>query len=128
MRFVLMLIFLAALPARVLPENSRHVVLIVWDGMRPDFISEQNTPTLAALARRGVTFRNHHSVYLSSTEVNGTAISTGCYPAHSRVVGNNEYRPEIDPLKPVHMESLEVVRKGDEATRGHYIRFPTIAE
>jgi len=67
--------------------NSRHVVLVVWDGMRPDFISEQNTPTLAGLARHGVTFRNHHSVYLSSTEVNGTAISTGSYPARSGLVG-----------------------------------------
>src|SRR6266481_3447842 len=108
--------------------QERHVVLIVWDGMRPDFISEQNTPALFELARRGVMFRNHHAVFLSSTEVNGTAISTGAYPAHNGIIGNNEYRPEIDPLKPVHTESSDAVRKGDQVTHGHYIRLPTIAE
>jgi predicted AlkP superfamily pyrophosphatase or phosphodiesterase len=28
----------------------RQVVVVVWDGMRPDFVSEQNTPHLWALA------------------------------------------------------------------------------
>ncbi len=108
--------------------QQRYVVLIVWDGMRPDFISEQNTPALFELARRGVMFGNHHAVFLSSTEVNGTAISTGAYPAHDGIIGNNEYRPEIDPLKPIHTESSDAVRKGDQVTHGHYIRLPTIAE
>ena len=70
-------------------------------GMRPDFISEQNTPTLANLARHGVTFANHHSVYLSATEVNGTALATGAYPSQSGIMANKEYRPRIDMLKPI---------------------------
>src|SRR6266576_3851807 len=84
--------------------KARHVVVMVWDGMRPDFVSEQNTPTLWQLSRQGVTFKHHHSVYLSATEVNGTAISTGSYPAHDGIVGNSEYRPKIDPLKSIHTE------------------------
>jgi arylsulfatase A-like enzyme len=131
MRFVLALlaVFVTAVPASSNAAiHSRHVVLIVWDGMRPDFISEEHTPTLARLARDGVTFRNHHAVYLSSTEVNGTAISTGSYPSHSGLVGNNEYRPEIEISKPIHTEALEAARKGDSLSNGHYIRVPTIAE
>src|SRR3954467_3374402 len=27
-------------------RDDRHVVVVVWDGMRPDFISERNTPAL----------------------------------------------------------------------------------
>src|SRR5262245_23196330 len=88
-------------------NSGRQVVLIVWDGMRPDFVSETNTPTLFNLARRGVTFTKHHSVYLSATEVNGTAIATGGYPSQSGIVGNHEYRPEIDPLKGIRTEALE---------------------
>ena len=127
-RFCTVLCALLAPAGLLATEQQRHVVLIVWDGMRPDFISEQNTPALFELARRGVMFRNHHAVFLSSTEVNGTAISTGAYPAHDGIIGNNEYRPEIDPLKPIHMESPDAVRKGDQVTHGHYIRLPTIAE
>ena len=50
--------------------KAHHVVVIVWDGMRPDFITETNTPTLYRLAHDGVWFDNHHPVYISSTEVN----------------------------------------------------------
>src|SRR4029077_2995496 len=28
------------------PKSDRHVVVVVWDGMRPDFVSEETTPTL----------------------------------------------------------------------------------
>ena len=107
---------------------SRHVVVMVWDGMRGDFVNEQNAPNLFALAQHGVLFTRHHSVYPSATEVNGTAISTGCYPETSTLVGNMEYRPEIDPAKGVHTEVLEVVRKGDELASGHYLERSTLAE
>ncbi len=108
--------------------NHRQVVVIVWDGMRPDFVTEQIAPTLYQLARRGVTFANHHSVYLSSTEVNGTTLFTGAYPAHNGIIGNREYRPEIDSLKVLDTQSLAAVRKGDELTGGHYVSVPTVAE
>ena len=108
--------------------TGRHVVLVVWDGMRPDFLTEQNAPNLYELARGGVRFARHHSAYLSATEVNGTAISTGAYPAHSGLISNHEYRPDIDPLKGLGTEVLAAVRKGDEVTQGHYLARPTIAE
>lgn len=109
-------------------KPGRHVLLVVWDGMRPDFVAESNCPTLWHLAEQGVRFLNHHSVYLSATEVNGTAINTGAYPAHDGIVANSEYRPEIDPLKPIHTEAATAVRKGDRVTGGHYLNMPTLAE
>jgi arylsulfatase A-like enzyme len=108
--------------------TAEHIVVVVWDGMRPDFISERNTPTLHSLAREGVFFANHHPVYPSATEVNGTAISTGAHPAHSGITANKEYRPRINPLKPLSTESLEAVRGGDRLTQGHYLNLPTLAE
>src|SRR5207248_5135228 len=79
--------------------NRRYVVLIVWDGMRPDFVTARNCPTLFQLAQHGVLFQHHHAVYPSATEVNVTVLSTGVWPARSGIVGNNEYRPEIDPFQ-----------------------------
>ena len=55
--------------------QAEHVVVVVWDGMRPDFVSAQYTPVLNELAGRGTFFKNHHSSYITSTEVNGTAIA-----------------------------------------------------
>jgi arylsulfatase A-like enzyme len=113
---------------RVLASDSRHVVLIVWDGMRPDFVREEFTPTLWKLAQEGVNFRNHHAVYPSSTNVNGTALATGVYPNHSGLIANHEYRPEIDRKKSIDVEIPAVVRKGDELSGGKYLTAPTIAE
>jgi predicted AlkP superfamily pyrophosphatase or phosphodiesterase len=109
-------------------RQDRHVVIVVWDGMRPDFVSEQNTPALWKLAQSGVTFRNHHSVYPSATIVNGTAINTGVYPDHSGVLANHDYLPAIDVRKSIDVENAAVVRKGDELSEGKYLRVPTIAE
>src|SRR6266404_7449747 len=99
----LLSIFLAALLFAAVPGfaagKAEHVVVVVWDGVRPDFVSETNTPTLYQLARDGVFFQNHHAVFLSSTEVNATAMATGAYPNRSGILGNREYRPNIDPLK-----------------------------
>ncbi len=108
--------------------RAEHVVLVVWDGMRPDFITAENTPNLHALAKSGTFFNNNHSVYITSTEVNGTAIATGCYPQHTGILANREYRPEIDPLKPFATENPKAVALGDSLRGGKYIRVPTLAE
>src|SRR5205814_1064591 len=107
------LVLLAPVFANGSQKSDRKVVVIVWDGMRPDFIDGTNTPTLFKLAHEGVTFTRHHSTYLSATEVNGTAIATGNYPGHSGLIGNAEYRPLLGARKPTHTEVVESIRKGD---------------
>src|SRR5881394_4195620 len=107
---------------------DRHVVVVVWDGMRPDFVSEETTPTLWKLAREGITFRNHHAVYPSATMVNGTAMVTGIYPGKNGIIANHVYRPDIDPHHSIDVELPAVVKKGDEVSGGKYILVPTIAE
>ena len=108
--------------------QAEHIVVVVWDGMRPDFITEKYTPALHKLAREGVFFGNHHAVYLSATEVNGTALATGAYPSHSGIMANKEYRPSIDGLKAVGTEASETVRASDRLTNGRYLKLPTISE
>ena len=108
--------------------KAEHIVVMVWDGMRPDLVSGQHTPNLWALAQRGVFFANHHPAFPSTTEVNGTALASGLQPGHSGIIGNREFRPEIDPRKGVSTEELEVVRKGDELTHGKHIAGATVAE
>jgi predicted AlkP superfamily pyrophosphatase or phosphodiesterase len=131
MRRIISLLFLigCASAAGIVPAKSeRHVVVVVWDGMRPDFVTEQNTPTLWKLAREGTTFRNHHAVYPSATMVNGTAMVTGLYPGNNGISANHVYRADIDPNHPVYVELPSTVKKGDELSGGKYIAIPTIAD
>ena len=131
MRRIISLLFLIVCTSAlaVVPAKpQRHVVVVVWDGMRPDFVTEENTPTLWKLARDGTTFRNHHAAYPSATMVNGTAMVTGVYPGTSGIIANHVYRPDIDPHHAVDVELSPVVEKGDELSGGKYIAAPTIAE
>jgi arylsulfatase A-like enzyme len=114
-----------ALPAK---GKAEHVVLIIWDGMRPDFITPQFAPTLYGLASNGVFFKNHHSAYISSTEVNGTAIATGCYPETSGIYANSDFRPVLGWMGPNATEGLDPIRRADFMSGGNYLLVPTAAE
>src|SRR5437588_10173633 len=109
-------------------DKPRHVVLVVWDGMRPDFVTERYAPTLNKLAREGVRFRNHHSVYPTATDVNGAALATGAYPNHNDLFANLAFRAAINPRQPVDTGDPDTVRRGDEVSGGQYLSLPTIAE
>jgi predicted AlkP superfamily pyrophosphatase or phosphodiesterase len=127
-RLWLLSIFFAALLGGPAVAADKHIVLVVWDGMRPDFVSEQNTPALWSLARNGVTFRNNHSVYPSATIVNGTALVTGDYPNRDGILANHLYRADIDNRRSIDVETAPVVRKGDEVSNGKYLGAPTFVE
>lgn len=118
----------AAHAADAFQPKASHVVLIVWDGMRPDFITREGTPTLYALAQSGTLFANNHSVYLTSTEVNGTAIATGCHPGRNGILANHEYRPEVNLIHPFGTEGPHEIRVADALRGGAYVRMPTLAE
>ena len=119
---------LPALAAAAGHGRAEHVVVMVWDGMRPDYVTPQYTPALCALAKEGVFFRNHHTVFPSSTEVSGTALATGVYPNRSGIMANNDYRPELSFMGSIATEGLDNIRRADLLTGGRYLLYPTLAE
>ena len=125
-------IFLAAVnttPAQpVSPRPAEHVVLVVWDGMRPDFVAPQYCPNLYTLATNGVFFRKHHPAFISSTEVNSAALATGSNPARNGILANTEYSPHINFLGSHATAGLDAVRRGDFFSGGHFLMTPTVAE
>lgn len=108
--------------------EGKHMVLMICDGLRPEYVTEANMPTLWKLAQGGAFFANHHPVYLSSTETNGTALATGCWPSTSGILANSEYRPEIDKKKGIRLDGTDVMVKDDEVTGGKHLARPTIVE
>src|SRR5271167_794156 len=71
--------------------RGRIVLLMVWDGLRPDFVTQRDTPNLFRMAREGVRFDRHHSIFPTLTMVNATALATGAPPGVNGLVGNNFY-------------------------------------
>ena len=67
---------------------TSRVLIIVFDALRPEFVTPDLMPRLTAFAEAGAWFRNHHSVFPTETRVNQSSVVTGCYPARHGVVAN----------------------------------------
>ena len=63
-------------------------MIIVWDGLRPEFVRRDLTPALCSISERGVTFGNHTAVFPTETRVNSSSLATGCYPDQHGIVAN----------------------------------------
>src|SRR3954451_20335364 len=83
-----------SLTACATPALHRHLLIVV-DGLRPDYVTADVMPALTALGQRGVVFAKHHSVYPTATRVNASSISTGAYPGMHGLMGNTVYFPRI---------------------------------
>src|ERR1700745_2849277 len=101
MRYVMTLVVAAAvsvvLAAQRPSANGHHQLIIVVDGLRPDYVTADVMPNLLALGQRGIVFANHHSVFPTVTRVNASSISTGAYPERHGLLGNSVFFPIVDP-------------------------------
>ncbi len=80
------------------PSRSRQM-LIVLDGLRPDYLTPQLMPALSALGQRGVVMTRHHAVFPTVTRVNASSIATGAYPEAHGLLGNAVFVPAVDPAR-----------------------------
>lgn len=85
----------------MIARRATRVFLMVWDGMRPDLVSPELTPHLAALGANGVVFDAHHAVVPTVTRVNAAALATGASTAVHGLPANVFYAPAVDPRAPI---------------------------
>jgi predicted AlkP superfamily pyrophosphatase or phosphodiesterase len=123
-------------PSPAATKTSHRVIMFVWDGMRPDSISETETPHLAALAKRGTYFADNHSSYPTFTMMNAAGFATGAFSGKSGFYGNTLYRPgapartsggdEVDMNEPVFTEDFGILKQLDANQDGHLILIGTL--
>jgi phosphonoacetate hydrolase len=82
-------------------ERPSRVVVMVWDGMRPDLISPGLTPNLAALGAAGCVFDANHAVVPTVTRINAATMATGAPPSVHGLPGNVFLAPAVDPSTPL---------------------------
>ena len=77
-------------PQAITPHRT---IIFVWDGMRPDAISQTDTPNLYALRQGGVNFTDNHSTYPTFTMMNAASFATGSFPGTTGFYGNTLWQP-----------------------------------
>jgi arylsulfatase A-like enzyme len=118
--------------------QAHRVIVFVWDGMRPDAISEDDTPRLSALAAQGSVFPDNHATYPTFTMVNASSFATGSFPGTIGFYGNKFWAPgasgfdakgaAVDYSAPVFTEDYAILRALDEHDNHALLQAPTLLE
>ncbi|MQA89963.1 MAG: sulfatase-like hydrolase/transferase [Gemmatimonas sp.] len=107
--------------------KDRALILVI-DGLRPDYITPELMPRLDALAESGVRGLRHHAVFPTVTRVNSPSIFTGRLPSGHGLLGNTVYVPAADPNGTLSAADLEDLRVIEQASEGRLLTAPSLAE
>jgi len=109
----------SAPPAPPVPPPDRSVVILVWDGLRPDAITSADTPNLLKLRDAGTEFTDNHATYPTFTMMNAASFATGAFPDATGFYGNVVWQPDatghdaagkpVDFRQPVFSEDYAVL-------------------
>jgi arylsulfatase A-like enzyme len=108
--------------------GPRLVIVFVVDGLRPDSITREDTPTLFRLRAEGVSFASSHAVFPTVTRVNAAALSTGAQPGTNGLLGNQLYVPAVDRGRALDSGNHQNLLALERASGGRLLLAPTLAE
>jgi len=74
---ILSLVLVSQGNAQTTETRPHNVVLFVADGLRSRIVDDNTAPTMAAIARNGVSLRNSHALFPTFTTANASAMATG---------------------------------------------------
>ncbi len=111
-------------------DSSRRsrVLIVVVDGLRPDYVTPEVMPRLYGLGDSGFLGENHHSVFPTATRVNSSSISTGSYPRTHGMLGNTIYLPWVDYSRVLNTGDAAALRLIADAADGQLLTAPSLAE
>ena len=77
--------------------RTKRVLVVVFDALKPQFVTPEAMPTLSAFAERGVRCTNSHSTFFTETRVNQSAVTSGCMAYQHGLVANQFVAPDVSP-------------------------------
>jgi len=116
--------------AQVQPVQPHNVVLFIADGLRFRMVDDNTAPTMAAMARQGVSLRNGHALFPTFTMANASGMATGHMLGDTGTFSNTIYTGFEVPgagnsLTPF-LESDAVLGDVDEHFTGNYLDEATV--
>jgi arylsulfatase A-like enzyme len=108
-------------------EQARTHLVIVVDGLRPDYVTPELMPRLSQLGQRGMVFNAHHAVFPTVTRVNASSFVTGAYPETHGLMGNTVFFPTVDRQRVFNTGSRENLA-AIQAAVGQLLTAPSLGE
>jgi len=95
--------------------------VIIFDGLRPEFVTEAYMPNLYALKNRGAYAAENHSVFPTVTRVNSSSFATGSYPKTHGILGNSIHLPTLRNQRVYNTGNREDLLQIDSLTGGNLL-------
>jgi hypothetical protein len=112
------------------PSQPHNIVLFVADGLRFRMVDDSTAPTMAAIAREGVSLRNSHALFPTFTTANASGMATGHLLGDTGDFSNTIYAgfevPGAGNTLTPFLESDVVLGDVDEHFSGNYLDEATI--
>lgn len=131
-----LMLLASAAPSYAAAAPARRVIIFVWDGMRPDAVTAEDTPNLMALGARGSVFEDNHATYPTFTMANASSFATGAFPGTIGFYGNHFWAPgttgtdakgqAVDFHSPVFTEDYAILRDLDAHENHALLELPTL--
>jgi Type I phosphodiesterase / nucleotide pyrophosphatase len=111
-------------------QPPHNVVLFIADGLRSRMVDDSTAPTMAAIAREGVSLRNGHALFPTFTTANASGMATGHMLGDTGDFSNTVYAafpvPGANNSSTPFLENDVVLGDIDEHFAGNYLDEATI--
>lgn len=97
---------------------SSKFLLVGFDGLRPEMVTEALMPNLYRHATDGVNFNNHRCVFPAETYVNLLSLVTGSVPSRHGLIANYYLDSRVDSRERFEGSSVERIEKAQRAYGG----------
>jgi hypothetical protein len=114
-------------------QNNQNVkkarsLIVIFDGLRADYITKENMPNLYQLKMDGVYGASHHSIFPTVTRVNASSYATGSYPGTNGLMGNSIYFPVVNKVKALDAGKADDLIQINEAMHGNLLTSISLGE
>lgn len=110
-------------------DSSRIATLIImFDGLRPDYITPELMPRLFAFSKEAAYGQNHYSVYPTVTRVNAASYATGSYPAVHGLMENSVYLPDLEVSRVFNTGNVKDLQELETRTNGQLLTTTSLGE
>lgn len=109
-------------------DNGTRVLIVLFDGLRPDLVGPVATPNLHRLQEQGVTLGRQRTVWPSETRTAFTSLVTGASPDGHGIVGNCYLDRTHAPPLYAETGDDQAVETLDAAASGRLIGVPSLGE
>ena len=128
-RLFLVLIFLLFRAEGDCQQQAKaRTLIVVFDGLRPDYVKPDLMPHLYAFRSQGVYGTHHHSVFPTVTRVNASSYATGSYPAKHGLMGNTVYFPAVEPARGLNTADAKTLMAISKATGNRLLTSVSLGE